>query len=152
IKNALLVDGLKHTLLSISQLCDKGFSIVFEHDACLILDSKTKEIIFKGTRKNNVYELYLDELPSLDEKCFVISNEVQWLWHKRLGHVNFKMISKLSKYDLVRGLPKISFKKDHLCDACQKGKQVKSSFKANDIVSTRHPLELLHLDLFGPSR
>jgi len=57
----------------------------------------------------------------------------------------------LSK-DLVIGLPKIKFEKDKLCDACQKGKQTRVSFKPKNVVSTSKPLELLHLDLFGPSR
>ena len=70
----------------------------------------------------------------------------------RLGHLNFKYLSKLSKYNLVCGLPKISFNKTHLCDACQLGKHTMASFKYKNIVSTRRPLELLHLDLFGPTR
>jgi len=54
--------------------------------------------------------------------------------------------------DLVKGLPKISFKFDLLCDACQQGKQHKASFKSKNVVSTLRPLELLHMDLFGLSR
>jgi len=61
-----------------------------------------------------------------------------------------KTISKISKLDLVRGLPKISFEKDKICEACVKGKQVKSSFHSKDFISTKIPLELLHIDLFGP--
>ena len=99
-----------------------------------------------------MYEFHLDELPTFNEKCLIASNEIQWLWHKRLWHINLRLISKLSKHDLVKGLPKISYKKDHLCNACQMRKQIKSSFKAKDMVTTKLPLELLHLDLFGPSR
>ena len=61
-------------------------------------------------------------------------------------------LSKLSKNDCVVGLHKLDFKKDKLCDVCQFGKQSKTSFKAKDIVSTSKPLELIHMDLFGPSR
>jgi len=64
-----------------------------------------------------------------------------------MEHLN-KLISK----DLVIGLPKLKFKKDRLCDACQKGKQVRFSFNSKNIVSTTQPLQLLHMDLFGPSR
>ena len=64
-----------------------------------------------------------------------------------MNHLN-KLISK----DLVIGLPKLKFEKDHICEACQKGKQVKSSFKIKNVVSSLKPLELLHMDLFGPSR
>jgi len=67
-----------------------------------------------------------------------------------LGHANWRLISKLSKLQLVKGLPNIDYHSNALCGACQKGKIVKSSFKTQDIVSTSRPLELLHIDLFGP--
>jgi len=52
----------------------------------------------------------------------------------------------------VFGLPKLNFKKDKICVACQKGKQIKTSFKSKKIIYTTKPLEVLHMDLFGPSR
>jgi len=63
-----------------------------------------------------------------------------------------KTISKIFKLDLVRGLPKINFDKDRICEACTRGTQVKSSFKIKDLVSTQRPFELLHINLFGPDR
>ncbi|MCI24057.1 serine/threonine protein kinase SRPK1, partial [Trifolium medium] len=77
-------------------------------------------------------------------------SEEKWIWHKRLGHANWRLISKLSKDDLVRGLPKIKYHSDTLCGSCQKGKIVKTSFKPKNVASTSRPLELLHIDLFGP--
>ena len=74
------------------------------------------------------------------------------IWHKKLGHLSLKYISKLSKRDLVKGLPKISWKTHLLCESCQQGKQLKSSFKSKNVVSTTRPLELLHIDLFGPTQ
>ena len=65
---------------------------------------------------------------------------------------NFDLLNKIVSKDLVVGLPKLKFSKDHLCDACQMGKQTRISFKYKNIVSTTRPLELLHMDLFGPSR
>ena len=76
-------------------------------------------------------------------------NDKKWVWHRRLEHANWRLISKLSKLQLARGLPKIDYHSDALCGACQKGKIVKSSFKTKDILSTSRPLELLHIDLFG---
>ena len=73
-----------------------------------------------------------------------------WLWHRRLGHASMKTLSKFAKNDLVVGLPKLSFDKDKICDACQFGKQVRNSFKSKISISTFRPLELLHIDLFGP--
>ena len=67
-----------------------------------------------------------------------------------MGHANWRLISKPSKLQLVKGLPDIDYHSDALCGAFQKGKIVKSSFKTKDIVSTSIPLEILHIDLFGP--
>ena len=77
-------------------------------------------------------------------------NDKKWVWHKRLGHANLRLISNLSKSQLVKGLPDIDYHSDALCGACQKEKIVKKSFKSKDIFSTSRPLELLHIDLFGP--
>jgi len=70
--------------------------------------------------------------------------------HWRLRHANLRLISKFSKLQLVKGLPNIDYHSDALCGACQKGKIVKSSFKTKDIVWISRPLELFHIDLFGP--
>jgi len=97
--------------------------------------------------------VHVDNLRNLNvETCLVASHDEAWLWHNWLGHISMSQLHKLSKLELVRGLPKIDFKKDKLCDACQFGKQFKSSFKSLNVVSTSKPLEFLHLDRFGPSR
>ena len=62
------------------------------------------------------------------------------------------LISKMVKNDLVKGFPKINFQKDRICEACQFGKEIKTSFKSKNHVSTTKPLQLLHIDLFGHSR
>ena len=62
------------------------------------------------------------------------------------------LMSKLAKKNLVKGLPKINYERNELCDACQLGKQTRNTFKPKNIVSTTKPLELLHMDLFGPTR
>ncbi|GJT33107.1 putative ribonuclease H-like domain-containing protein [Tanacetum coccineum] len=72
-------------------------------------------------------------------------------WHRRLGHVNFKNLNKLVKGNLVRGLPSKIFQNDHTCVACQKGKQHKASCKAKAVSSISQTLQLLHIDLFGPT-
>ncbi|GJW12717.1 putative ribonuclease H-like domain-containing protein [Tanacetum coccineum] len=54
------------------------------------------------------------------------------LWHRRLGHLNFKTMNKLVKENLVRGLPSKLFENDQTCVACQKGKQHRASFVTDD--------------------
>ncbi|GJR53436.1 putative ribonuclease H-like domain-containing protein [Tanacetum coccineum] len=73
------------------------------------------------------------------------------LWHRRLGHINFKTMNKLVKGNLVRGLPLKLFENNHTCVACQKGKQHKASCKTKLMSSISQPLQMLHMDLFGPT-
>ncbi|GJY61010.1 putative ribonuclease H-like domain-containing protein [Tanacetum coccineum] len=73
------------------------------------------------------------------------------LWHRRLGHINFKNINKLVKENLVRGLPLKRFKNDQTCVACLKGKQHRASCKSKVLNPITKPLFMLHMDLFGPT-
>src|SRR3954465_14618795 len=150
IENVLLVDGLRHNLLSISQFCDRGYKVLFDKDACYLYDLHIKNIIAMGKRERNIYVIDIHSVKN--NTCLITTNDELHLWHKRLGHINIKTVSKLSKHELVRGIPKFTSKNIDLCEACQLGKQVKTSFKSLDMISTKRPLELLHMDLFGPSR
>ncbi|KAL6342996.1 hypothetical protein AAG906_017016 [Vitis piasezkii] len=150
IESVLLVDGLKHNLLSISQLCEKSFKVIFEASHCIIKDIQNDKTIFMGHRCDNVYTINISKYDGHD-RCFSSMHDQSWLWHRRLGHANMDLISQLNKDELVRGLPKINFQKYKVCEACQMGKQIKNSFKNKNFISTSRPLKLLHMDLFGPS-
>lgn len=73
-----------------------------------------------------------------------------WLWHKRLSHLNFKNINKLSRKQLADEIPSVSFKKERPCPGCEMGKQKRTSFKTKQNFSISEPLHMLHMDLFGP--
>ncbi|WJX39850.1 hypothetical protein P8452_27360 [Trifolium repens] len=150
INNVWLVDGLKHNLLSISQFCDSGFVVKFDKEACTVIRDSDKSIVFRGLRKGNVYKINLSELTEQKIVCLLSVNDEKWVWHQRLGHANWRLISKLSKLNLVKGLPNLNYHSDALCGPCQIGKISKTSFKPKNVVSTSRPLELLHIDLFGP--
>ncbi|GKA00312.1 putative ribonuclease H-like domain-containing protein [Tanacetum coccineum] len=152
------VDELKFNLFSVSQMCDKKNSVLFTESECLILSPSFKlldesQVVLRAPRKDDVYSLDLKNIvPSGGITCLYANAtaDESKLWHKRLGHVNFKNINKLVKGHLVRGLPSKVFVNDHTCVACKKGKQHKASCKAKLERIIRKPLELLHMDLFGP--
>jgi hypothetical protein len=150
INNVLLVEGLMHNLLSISQLSDNGYDVIFNQMSCKVVNQKDGSVLFNGKRKNNIYKIRLSDLKNQNVKCLLSVNEEQWVWHRRLGHVSLRRISQLNKLGLVRGLPNLKYSSDALCEACQRGKFSKTSFKAKKVISTSRPLELLHVDLFGP--
>ncbi|GJX76081.1 retrovirus-related pol polyprotein from transposon TNT 1-94, partial [Tanacetum coccineum] len=80
------------------------------------------------------------------------SKSKSWLWHRRLNHLNFGTINDLARKDLVRGLPRLKFEKDHLCSACQLGKSKKFSHKPKSENTNMEVLHTLHMDLCGPMR
>ena len=126
IENVLFVEGLKHNLLSISQLCDKNFNVSFKSSICYVACSITNNVIFSRYRNENVYVVDLDNIDINNLQCLIVnnanSNESFWLWNHRLAHANMDLISKLSKKDLVRGLPKLKYQINQICKACQLGK------------------------------
>ncbi|GJU61417.1 putative ribonuclease H-like domain-containing protein [Tanacetum coccineum] len=80
------------------------------------------------------------------------SSSQAWLWHRHLSHLNFDTINLLSKYDIVTGLPKLKFVKDHLCSSYELGKAKRKSFKTKNTPSSKRRLQILHMDLCGPIR
>ena len=128
IENVLLVKGLKHSLLSVSQLCDRGYKVSFDSEKCVIKHEHDKDIEHIGLRENSVYMIDLKQ-KSKNDRCFLSKDCDPWLWHKRIAHINMDHLNRLISKDLVIGLPRLKFEKDKLCDACQKGKQTKVSFK-----------------------
>ena len=90
--------------------------------------------------------------PSISNKCFSAKINQVDLWHQRLGHVSHKQLEKISKYDVVIGLPKFEKIDKYICGPCQISKQVKSKHPFVARVQTSKPLELLHIDLMGPTR
>ena len=81
LNDVLLVEGLEHNLLSISQLCDKGNEVLFTSNHCVIHDSMDRKIKFFGKRFNNTYLVNLNEISSLYSNCFSTKKEDIWLWH-----------------------------------------------------------------------
>ncbi|GJU53594.1 retrovirus-related pol polyprotein from transposon TNT 1-94 [Tanacetum coccineum] len=147
IDNVEHVDNLGFNLLSIGQICDNKCRVIFfEHDSEITKDGK---VIGRGIRKKGLYVMKLGN-KSKDKICLATIDENSTLWHRRLGHANMRLIQSLASKELVRNLPKLRFDQ-HFCDACKIGKQAHVSHKAKNIVSTTRCLELLHMDLFGPS-
>ena len=92
----------------------------------------SKEVMLIGKRINNVYLL------DISSPCFIgyllSKHDESWLWHRRIAHIRMNHLNKLILKDIVIRLPKLKFEKDLICEACQKGKQVKNSFKLKIVV------------------
>ncbi|GJV80126.1 retrovirus-related pol polyprotein from transposon TNT 1-94 [Tanacetum coccineum] len=147
IDNVEHVDNLRFNLLSVGQICDNKCRVTFsEHDSEITKDGM---VIGRGIRKKGLYVMKLGNKPK-DKIYLATIDKNSTLWHRKLGHANMRLIQSLASKELVRNLPKLKFDQ-HFCDACKIGKQAHASHKAKNTVSTTRCLELLHMDLFGPS-
>jgi hypothetical protein len=147
-QDVLLVDGMKHNLLSVIQMCDRGCEVVFTSKECKIKSINSGQVVAKVIRtKNNVYVLKEDR-----EECHLSKHDESWLWHRRPGHLNFDHLIKLKNLEVVKDLLRISKPQDSMCKPCQVGKLTRTQFKSKSSTSTEKPLQLVHMDLCGPSR
>ncbi|GKA91277.1 putative ribonuclease H-like domain-containing protein [Tanacetum coccineum] len=159
LEDVYFVKELKFNLFSVSHMCDMKNSVLFTKTECLILSPDFKlpdenQVMLKIPRKDNMYSFDIKNIVlSKGLTCLIAkaTNDESKMWHRRLGHINFKTMNKLVKGNLVRGLPSKIFENDHTCVVCQKGKQHKASCKTKLVNSISQPLQILHMDLFGPT-
>ncbi|GJS46994.1 putative ribonuclease H-like domain-containing protein [Tanacetum coccineum] len=158
-ENVYFVRELQFNLFSVSQMCDKKNSVLFNDTECIVLSPNFKltdesHVLLKVSRKNNMYSVDLKNIvPKGGLTCLFAkaTSDESKLWHRRLGHINFKTMNKLVKGNLVRGLPSKLFENDQTRVACQKGKQHRASCKSKTVSSISQPLHMLHMDLFDPT-
>ncbi|WVZ58209.1 hypothetical protein U9M48_008497 [Paspalum notatum var. saurae] len=151
ISNVLLVDSLGYNLLSVSQLCEMGYNCLFTDEGVQIIRRMDSSIAFTGRLKGKLYLVDFTTTKVSPETCLVAKSDMGWLWHRRLAHVGMRNLAKLLKGEHILGLTNVVFEKDRICGTCQAGKQVGVLHPSKNIVSTTRPLELLHMDLFGPA-
>ncbi|GKA69689.1 putative ribonuclease H-like domain-containing protein, partial [Tanacetum coccineum] len=143
----------RHMTGNITYLSDfKEFDRVMLHLGEEHMLPDESQILLKIPRKDNMYSFDMKNIvPKESLTCLVAktTSDESMLWHRRLGHINFKNINKLVKDNLVRGLPTKRFENDQTCVACLKGKQHRASCKSKVLNSITKPLFMLHMDLFG---
>ncbi|GJW35106.1 retrovirus-related pol polyprotein from transposon TNT 1-94 [Tanacetum coccineum] len=153
IKRVYYVEGLNHNLFSVGQFCDADLEVAFRKSTCYIRDLKGNDLL-TGSRGTDLYSISLQDSTTPNPICLMAkaTSSQAWLWHRRLSHLNFDTINLLSKNNIVNGLPKLKFVKDHLCSSCELGKAKRKSFHTKTTPSSKRRLQLLHMDLCGPMR
>ncbi|GJV74268.1 retrovirus-related pol polyprotein from transposon TNT 1-94 [Tanacetum coccineum] len=153
ISRVYYVEGLGHNLFSVGQFCDSDLEVAFRKHSCYVRDTDGVELI-KGSRGSNLYTILVEDMMKSSPICLLskASKNKSWLWHRRLNHLNFGTINDLARKDLVRGLPRLKFEKDHLCSACQLGKSKKHTHTPKAENTNLEVLNTLHMDLCGPMR
>lgn len=107
--------------------------------------------MFHESTPNHGPQTYVTFVDKSKDKLLGLEYSKDWLWHRRLGHVGMSNLNSLIKGNHIHGVKYVIFNKYRLCSACQAGKQVGGSHPMKNIMTTRRPLKLLHMDLFGPN-
>jgi hypothetical protein len=127
-----------------------GYNYIFTDKGVEVFRREDSSIVFTGQLKNKLYLVDFNKSKAKLETCLVAKSSMGWLWHRRLAHVGMRNLAKLLKDEHILGLTNAHFEKDRICSTCQVEKQVGVPHPPKSIVSTKQPLELIHMDLFGP--
>ncbi|GJT31519.1 retrovirus-related pol polyprotein from transposon TNT 1-94 [Tanacetum coccineum] len=152
-RNDQIVKIMRHNLFSVGQFCDLDFEVSFWKNTRFIRNLDGVDLL-SGSRDTKLYTISLDDMLKPSPICLLskASKTKSLLWHRQLSHLNFGTLNKLAKDGLVRGIPKLKFKKDHLCSTCALGKSKKSPHQPKAEDTNQEKLYLLHMDLCGLMR
>jgi hypothetical protein len=151
LNNVALVDRLRYSLLSVSRLCDADLSVLFHKSDLHVLDSSGKRDCDISHIRNVFQANFSSAQSSL--RCLILQSSFElWKWYRRLGHLSFDLLCRLSDLGLLRGLHLLKFESDLVCTHCHHGKMIAASHSPVNTVMTEHPGQLLHMDTIGPSR
>ncbi|GJW11714.1 retrovirus-related pol polyprotein from transposon TNT 1-94 [Tanacetum coccineum] len=119
---------LGYNLFSVGQFCDGDLEVAFRSNTCYVRNLVGEDLL-TGSRDSNLYTISIFEMAASSPICLMSrsTSTKSWLWHHRLSHLNFGTINQLTSHDLVDGLPKFKYRKNHLCSACEQGKSKKDS-------------------------
>jgi hypothetical protein len=121
-----LVQSLGFNFLSLSQLLDKGFEVLFRLSGSRIFNSQG-DLVCIVVPEGQVFRVDFSQSSGV-ERCFLSGSSSElWKWHRKLGHLSFDLLSLLSKLNLVQGLPRLKFDKVLVCAPCRHAKMVASS-------------------------
>ncbi|KAI5351900.1 hypothetical protein L3X38_004791 [Prunus dulcis] len=149
IKEVMFLPGLKENLLSVGQMDEHGYYLLFGGRECCIFDGPSLDclVIKVKMKSNRCYPLSLMQADQIALKASV--TECTWIWHKRLGHLNLRSLKQLREKEMVHGLPHLE-DVNGVCAGCQMGKQHRDWFPKEQAWRAKNPLELIHTDLCGP--
>jgi hypothetical protein len=122
ISKVLLVESLDYNLLSISQLCEKGYNYLFTNKGVTVFRRSDGSFAFKGVLRGKFYLVDFNPEEVEFHRCLIVKTNMAWLWHRRLAHVGMRNLHKLQKYGHILRLSNIVFEKDRPYGACQAGK------------------------------
>jgi hypothetical protein len=150
ISKVLLVESMDYNLLSAPQLCEMGYNCLFMDKSVTVFRRSDSSYAFSDILRGKLYLIDFNPEEIELDKCLIVKTNMSLLWHRRLAHVGMRNLHKLQKEGHILGLTNVAFERDMSCGVCQARKQVGAPHHVNNIMTTRRPLEMFHMNLFGP--
>ena len=148
IQDVLYVPGLAQNLLSVGQLIEKGYSVNFDNNKCVIFDKKKAQVIASISMLSN--KIFPLKMPVEQKAALSSILENSSLWHQRYGHLNPASLKVLQRRNMVIGLPSLDIRQN-ICEGCIMGKMHRFPF-TNTSQRAKAPLQLVHADIWGPTQ
>jgi hypothetical protein len=145
--NIYFIPRLTTNIISVGQLDEVGFKVLIEEGMMRVFNEERRLLakVHRGPSR-----LYVLEVTIARAVCWAAhAKEDAWLWHARFGHVNFGVLRKMGREELVHGMLVLE-QPDQLCDACLAGKHKRTPFPLRALGRSTEVLQLLHSDLCGP--
>jgi hypothetical protein len=128
-ENFLLVVNMKHNMLSVIQMSDQGNILIFDSEKCEIRKEGSRKLVATTlSNPNNIY--ILNEIGK--ERCFLGRENERWIWHRRVGHMNFDNLVKITNKEAVREMHEVSKLGSTMCKQCLHGKQTRIEFRLKE--------------------
>lgn len=124
------------------------WKVYFDKRPCYVLKEDKECIIAETRTSDNCYQMNVD----MNTISMIVQMYDMELWNKRPGHVNYKLLYKLGSKEIVRGISQFKKECKLLCGDCEIGKLTRMKHTQIGDILTTHILELLHIDLFGPTQ
>lgn len=149
VQNVYFIPKLSQNLLSIGQLTDNGYFVVFDGKTCTIKEKTSDQLVVKVEMAAN--KLFPLEMTTVMDRALIAKGtKISDLWHQRYGHLNESSLKLLGHKEMVYGIPAID--EVEFCEGCVYGKQSRISFPKNQSRKTENILEVVHTDLCGPMK
>ncbi|GKB58090.1 copia protein [Tanacetum coccineum] len=125
------------------------YVLAFGKHTCFVRDLEGIDLLLRS-HGSNLYTISLDDKMNSSPMCLLskASKTKSWLQHHHLSHLNFSTINQLAKEELVKGLPKLQYVKDHLCSTCQMGPVQNQATSTSAKPPSKNDLDLLFQPMF----
>jgi len=146
ITNVLYVAKMKSNLISMGQLLENGLLIKMVNNSLEVYNATKKLAIKVPLAQNRTFKVSLN---TLNSHFLSVAIDESWLWHMRLGHLNFKDMEHLKKQSTITSLPSILVPKK-VCDKCLINKQSRNTFNSYTMPKDKDLLHVIYSDVYGP--